>query len=143
MRDGEMAWHAVEADVEAMLQEKTQEIRDLQQRMRDLERTATSPRRTVSITVGHGGTVRDITFSGSGYKRMAPRELSDMIMTTLTAAQDEVASATAEIMSESMPTQANPARLLRGDLELADLLPDTSMLRQFGLLPERRPEDGA
>lgn len=69
-------------------QRKMVEIRD---EMRKATATVRSKDRTLSVTVGSRGEVREIAFHGDGYRRMAPAELSATLIETLNQAGAELA----------------------------------------------------
>ncbi|MGL5866982.1 MAG: YbaB/EbfC family nucleoid-associated protein [Dermatophilaceae bacterium] len=99
-----------------------------QRRLAEISCTATSRRRVVSVTVGHGGVVRALTFDGSGYTRMAPAELSSTVLAVVEEAQQQAAAEAAEILAPSMPPElvvtADQVRAGRGDLrQLVPLRP--------------------
>jgi len=98
-------------------------LTDLHQKMKEISVTATSPRREVEITVNHGGSVTDIAFTGSAYKRMAPKELAEVIMRTLEDAKDKAADESARLLEPVMPNGMNARDLLAGRLGIEQLAP--------------------
>jgi hypothetical protein len=113
-------------DLEGLAEECRRQGRVLQETQRGLQQiscTATSPRRVVSVCAGHGGKVREVVFIGDGYKRLAPRELGEVVLSTVREAQDLAVVEAARVLAPTMPAGLDPLRVLRGEVELADILP--------------------
>ncbi|MEV6636975.1 YbaB/EbfC family nucleoid-associated protein [Actinoplanes sp. NPDC051470] len=85
--------------------------------------TATSARREVSVTVSHSGAVRDIKFTGTAYRRLAPAELATLLMETIDEAAKEVAGKLAEVLAPRLPPGVDVEKLLAGDVDPASFLP--------------------
>lgn len=100
-------------------------LQDVQAKMRELSCSATAPRRVVSVTVGYGGVVSDITFPTSAYKRMAPAELAGVILSTMQEAQEQARSEMADLVSPGFPSRLDVKALMKGDVDLQSLLPET------------------
>ena len=100
-------------------------LTDVHTRMKSLTGTATSPRREVSVTVQHTGAVVDITFSGTAYKRLPPRELTDLILKTMAAAIEKAVEQAAEVMSPIMPAGMDAKQLLAGKVGMETFLPSS------------------
>ncbi len=91
-------------------------LADLQRRMQAIAVTVVSPRRDLSVTVGHGGVVSDLKFMGSRYRRMSPQELSDLVLATIEAAREKAATEAAEIVGPMLPGGVNARDLVAGRL---------------------------
>jgi DNA-binding protein YbaB len=91
--------------------------------MREISATATSARREVSVTVKHTGGVTDIKFTGSGYRRLAPNELSSLIMATINDAKDQAADAAAGLLAPLLPSGMNARDVVAGKLGVEALAP--------------------
>jgi hypothetical protein len=116
---------------------------ELQERMRALRASATSPRREVTVTVGQSGVLTDLRFPTGAYKRMPPAELRAVILRTFLEAKDSVQAKAAEILAPIVPEGIDPAKLARGDADVDMFLPEegprmTSEVRSMlGLTPEQ------
>ena len=98
-------------------------LSDLHRRVQEISVTVASPRREVEVTVNHGGSLTDISFVGTGYRRLAPRELSDLILKTLADAKEKAAAESAEIIAPLMPAGVNARDLVAGRLGIEPLAP--------------------
>lgn len=89
-------------------------LTDLQNRMRALTASATSPRREVTVTVGQNGVLTDIKFPTPAYKRMTPADLVDAIMTAYGEAKEDVMTQAAAALAPMLPKGLDPHALVRG-----------------------------
>ncbi|WKU05341.1 YbaB/EbfC family nucleoid-associated protein [Micromonospora sp. HUAS LYJ1] len=96
---------------------------ELQQRVQAISATATSPRREVEVTVDHAGKLTDITFTGTGYRRMAPKELSALILRTCEDARAKAVEESAELLAPLMPGHLDARTLLSGKASLDQMMP--------------------
>ncbi|MEU3785436.1 YbaB/EbfC family nucleoid-associated protein [Streptomyces sp900129855] len=101
------------------------EVGELQRRMREVKASATAPRQALKVTVNSQGEVAEIEFPTGAYKRMAPVELSQMLVTTIQKARTSAMAAVAEVLSGHLPSGMSAADLLRGKADLGGLLPET------------------
>lgn len=104
-------------------QQRRSSLADLHQRLRTLTATVTSPRREVTVTVTHTGAVVDVTFDGPGYRRLPPKELSELVMRTIGAAREKAVAEAAELMSPVLPEGVDARRLLAGQVDFETLAP--------------------
>ena len=104
-------------------QRKHSALSELHKKMQAISVTAVSPRREVEVTVNHGGGMTDIAFTGPAYKRLAPKELSELIMRTLEEAKEKAAAESAELLAPMMPGGMNPRDLIAGRLGMDQLAP--------------------
>jgi hypothetical protein len=104
-------------------QQRYQRIVETQRRLREISCTATSPRKSVSVTVGHGGVVTDVSFPTSAYKQLPPAELASVVLETITAARELATAEAATIVAPSVPEGVNVHALLSGSMDLQSLLP--------------------
>jgi hypothetical protein len=110
----------------------------LQKQMQEITATATSPRREVAVTVGHGGVVTDIRFPTGAYRRMAPTELAAVLMSTLAEAREQAQQEAAAILGPVLPSGMNAKNLLSGQATVDQLMPPqprmaNSVREQLGL----------
>jgi DNA-binding protein YbaB len=110
-------------DLLAQYQRQRSALAELHQRMQQVSATALSPRRELSVTYSHSGGVTDIKFLNSAYRRLAPNELSDLIMATVREAKDKAATEAAEVIAPAVPNGLNPQDLVRGKLGADALMP--------------------
>ena len=102
--------------------EQWEKLQEVQVKMREMSCTATAPRRVVTVTVGYGGVVSDISFPTSAYKRMAPAELAGAVLSTMQEAQEQVRSEMADLVSPGLPSRLDVKALMKGDVDLQSLL---------------------
>jgi DNA-binding protein YbaB len=95
-------------------QRQRNSLTELQEKMRALTATATSPRREVSITVGQNGVMTDIRFPTGAHKRLAPADLTELIMTTYTEAKENVMQQAAATLAPMLPDGMDAQALVRG-----------------------------
>ncbi|MGM1060381.1 YbaB/EbfC family nucleoid-associated protein [Saccharothrix sp. Mg75] len=116
----------------AEYREQQQALLDVQSRLKDIRATATAPRRSVSVTAGHGGGVEEIKFPTAAYKRMAPAELAAALVDTIAAAQRKAADEAADLMAPHMPPGFDAKAVVAGELdpamfEIPELGPNRSL----------------
>lgn len=95
-------------------QRQRNSLTELQEKMRALTATATSPRREVSITVGQNGVMTDIRFPTGAHKRLAPADLTELIMTTYAEAKENVMQQAAATLAPMLPDGMDAQALVRG-----------------------------
>lgn len=103
--------------VESLLaeyQRQRNRLTELQETMRGLSATATSPRREVSVTVGQNGVVTDIQFPTGAYRRLTPNDLTRLLMATYAEAKDDVMDQAASVLQPMLPDGLDAAALVRG-----------------------------
>lgn len=106
------------------------------QQARDTTGTATSARGHVTVVVGAGGAVYNITFNTREYRRMAPAELASMLTDTIRRAQESLHRQLAEVMPSATPGEVPMMDVLAGRVDWARLLPER--LDVDGLPPHPR-----
>lgn len=97
---------------------------DMARQMQEIFGTATSPRREVTVTVKHNGGMTDIKFTGSAYRRLAPNELSELILATVNEAKEKAAEQAAELLAPMLPNGMNARDLVSGKLGLNAFAPE-------------------
>jgi hypothetical protein len=110
----------------------------LQRKMQAIAVTTVSPRREVSVTVGHGGVVSDVSFPTAAYRRLAPNELTALIMETMNAAKEQAQDQAAAIIAPILPAGLNAKDLVGGRVSPDTLMPPeprmaNSVREQLGL----------
>lgn len=127
--------------IEGLFQEYQRQrnrLTEMQQRMRELTATATSPRREVSVTVGQNGVVTDIRFPTGAHKRLTPADLSELIMATYAEAKEDVMNQAAAVIAPMVPDGVDPDALVRGTAGTDAYLPEqpriaTSVREMLGM----------
>ncbi|MFI9380105.1 YbaB/EbfC family nucleoid-associated protein [Kutzneria sp. NPDC052558] len=99
------------------------QLNETNQRMQEITATATSPRKSVSITVGAQGRLVEFKFPNDAYKRMAPVELANVITETFTAAQQQVQAQLMELMQANVPAGFDLSALYGPDADIGKVLP--------------------
>ncbi|MGW3980190.1 YbaB/EbfC family nucleoid-associated protein [Streptomyces mirabilis] len=113
--------------IEGLLAEYRKERSAAAERFRQVQEisaTATAPRQSVKVTVGVRGDITALEFPTGAYRRMAPAELSQAI---LSAFQEARAKALAQLMGMDLGgvlSGMNPADLLEGKVDPAAVLPE-------------------
>lgn len=79
------------------------QIGELQRTMREVKASATAPRQALKVTVNSQGEVTEIEFPTGAYKRMAPVELSQMLLTTIQKARTTAMAEVAEVLAGHLP----------------------------------------
>lgn len=105
-------------------QRQRNSLTELQEKMRALTATATSPRREVSITVGQNGVMTDIRFPTGAHKRLAPADLTELIMTTYSEAKENVMQQAAATLAPMLPDGMDAQALVRGTAGTDAYLPE-------------------
>jgi DNA-binding protein YbaB len=99
------------------------QINENNRRMQEITATATSPRKSVSITVGAQGQVIDLKFPSDAYKRMAPKELANVITETFAAAQQQVQAQLMELMQANAPGGFDLSAMYGPNADMGKVLP--------------------
>ncbi|NYH79359.1 DNA-binding protein YbaB [Actinopolyspora biskrensis] len=82
--------------------------------LESMEETVTSERGAVSVTVGSGGSLRDLRLSEQAYQQHRPAELAELIVRLSGTAADRVARRAEAAVTEVLPAGADPAALCGG-----------------------------
>ncbi|WDZ83743.1 YbaB/EbfC family nucleoid-associated protein [Micromonospora cathayae] len=118
-------------------------LTELQERMREITASVTSPRREVTVTVGQNGVLTGIAFPTGAYRRMTPVELQAAILQTYAEAKEQVMDRAADIIAPLLPEGMNAARMVRGEAGADMYLPPggprmtSGVRRMLGLAPEQ------
>ncbi|WP_328931020.1 MULTISPECIES: YbaB/EbfC family nucleoid-associated protein [unclassified Streptomyces] len=100
------------------------EAAETRRRINETTSTVTAPRQTVKITVGAQGEVTAIEFPTGAYRRMAPKELADVLLTTLRQARAEALEGVAGVLADRLPPGVTVPDLLQGRVDPAAVLPE-------------------
>ncbi|MFF0050791.1 YbaB/EbfC family nucleoid-associated protein [Streptomyces sp. NPDC005498] len=86
--------------------------------------TATSKRREVKVTVSARGEVTEIDFPSGAFRRMTPKELGELLRTTITEARVQALRQVDELPFMSTLFGMKPSDMLTGNVDLAEVLPE-------------------
>ncbi|MFJ6836862.1 YbaB/EbfC family nucleoid-associated protein [Streptomyces sp. NPDC091209] len=111
-------------DLLALYQRRRAEAAETRRRINEVTGTATAPRQTVKATVSSQGDVTAIEFPTGAYHRLAPRELSEILLATIRQARAAALEQVAELTSLALPPGISAADLLQGRVDPTALLPD-------------------
>ena len=98
-------------------------LSDIYSKMQTLTGTAESPRRELEVTAKHTGAVVSITFAGTAFRRLGPKEISELVMRTIDAAVDKAVAEAADLIAPTLPSGVNARDLLAGRVDMEALAP--------------------
>lgn len=104
-------------------QRKRATLSELHQKIMAISVTAASARREIEVTVNHAGSITGIVFTGSAYRRMAPKELADLILRTVQDAKERSLEESAGLLAPIMPNGMDAHDLVSGRLGIEHLVP--------------------
>ncbi|WP_354637682.1 YbaB/EbfC family nucleoid-associated protein [Kitasatospora camelliae] len=97
---------------------------DLQRRLREISATATAPRQTVKVTVGAQGELTAVEFPTGAYRRLAPAELAEAVLTAAREARQQALGLAGEAIAAHLPPEVQASDFLQGTADLTALLPE-------------------
>ncbi|GAA1995105.1 hypothetical protein [Catenulispora subtropica] len=98
-------------------------IADAQRKVADLAVSTRSRDRSLSVGLGPGGVLTELTFHTTGYREMAPAELSRLVLDTVAAARAEYAAQVAEVMAPVREGAALPFDdIVAGTFDISEFL---------------------
>jgi DNA-binding protein YbaB len=109
-------------DMLALYQKQRAEAAETRRRINETTGTAVAPRQAVKVTVNAQGDVTAIEFPTGVYRRMAPKELAEALMTTLAEARADALAKVAELHDLRLPPGVRVADLLQGKADPAAML---------------------
>ncbi|TDT97832.1 YbaB/EbfC DNA-binding family protein [Streptomyces sp. 846.5] len=98
------------------------EATETRRRINETTGTATAPRQSVKVTVSAQGEVTAIEFPTGAYRRMAPKELAETLMATLTEARADAMTKVAELTDLRLPPGVRVGDLLEGRADPTTIL---------------------
>jgi DNA-binding protein YbaB len=108
------------------------EADDTRRRINESVGTATAPRKAVKATVTARGEVTDIEFPTGAFRRMTPKELADVLKTTIAEARaNALAHVDEQVSFGRLLKGLQPSALLTGSVQLTDLLPAEPVGEEF------------
>ncbi|TDE36146.1 YbaB/EbfC family DNA-binding protein [Nonomuraea mesophila] len=99
---GDEQWRLLEQLVQEVNQQ-TEQLKQMQDKMRDLSATSRSKDGMVSVTVGPQGEVRTIDLDPRVYRKLSPSELSASIVEQIGKAAGQVRGDMKELMEPFVP----------------------------------------
>jgi hypothetical protein len=106
----------------------------------DASHTEMSKRRLFSVTVGIGGELQALTFNGETYRTLAPAELAQLIVETVTQARTAVRDEASETLSEVWPIGGKEFNLLTTASNLEELMDGFMKSAGTGFSPDEIAE---
>ncbi|NUP48784.1 MAG: YbaB/EbfC family nucleoid-associated protein [Catenulispora sp.] len=98
-------------------------IADAQKKVADLAVSTRSRDRSLTVGLGQGGVLTELTFHTTAYRDMAPAELSRLLLDTIAAARAEYAEQMAEVMAPVREGAALPFDdILAGKFDISEFL---------------------
>ncbi|MET9915384.1 YbaB/EbfC family nucleoid-associated protein [Streptomyces sp. NPDC006476] len=111
--------------IEELLQEYRRQRENalaLRSRINETTGAATAPKQVVKVTVSAQGEVTAIEFPTGAFRRLAPKELADVLMSTIQQARVKAMTAVGELMNPHLPAGVTTADLLEGKADPTALL---------------------
>jgi hypothetical protein len=115
-----------EQEIEQLLadyRKEREEADSNRRRVNAVTGTATSRRREVKITVSARGEVSEIDFPTGAFRRMTPKELGEIIRTTIAEARAQALEQVDEIPFARSLFGLKPSEVLTGEFDMNSLLP--------------------
>ncbi|WP_329530456.1 YbaB/EbfC family nucleoid-associated protein [Streptomyces sp. NBC_01450] len=106
----------------AQYREQRDESAETRRRINEVSATVTAPRQAVKVTVGAQGQISAIEFPTGAYRRMAPKELADLLITTIQEARAKALEQVGEVVSTELPEGVTMSDLLQGRVQPAAVL---------------------
>jgi DNA-binding protein YbaB len=99
------------------------QLAEHQRRMSEITATATSQRRSVSVTLGAQGQLIELKFPTDAYRDMAPAELANVIAEVFAAARTQVLKQQRELMTANAPMGMDLSKMFGDNADLGKVLP--------------------
>ena len=98
-------------------------IADAQRRVAELAVSVRSRDRSLTVGLGAGGALTELTFHTTAYRDMAPAELSRLLLDTVTAARAEYAEQVADAMAPVREGSVLPYEdIMAGKFDISEFL---------------------
>ncbi|AUY53477.1 YbaB/EbfC family nucleoid-associated protein [Streptomyces sp. CB01881] len=111
-------------DLLAQYERQREEAAETRRRIAATTATATDPRQAVKVTVGAQGELTAVEFPTGAYRRMAPKELADLLLATAGQARAQALEAVTTVVTDGLPPGVSLGDLLQGRVDPAALLPE-------------------
>jgi DNA-binding protein YbaB len=134
------------AELLADYRRSREQLASVQRTLRSINETASSPDGLVTATVGPHGNLISLDIAAAVYQRYPARELSALIVRTVSAAATRAAARAGQTLAAALPADVDPAALLAGtgDLRPEEYTPRLTSApepQQPARGPYRRPAD--
>ncbi|GAA4815439.1 YbaB/EbfC family nucleoid-associated protein [Streptomyces ziwulingensis] len=110
-------------ELQATYRAQLEQIGELQRRMREVSGTATAKAQAMKVTVGPQGELTAVEFPTNAYRRMTPKELADLVVSTVQEARAKATAELAQVMTPHLPEGLDAEHLLRGTADVGRLMP--------------------
>jgi DNA-binding protein YbaB len=107
---------------------KTMELR---RKITETTGSATAPRKSIKVTVSARGDVTAIEFPTEAYKRMPPKELSEVLLATIGKAKSAALKSVKDTMAAELPKGLNYIEMLKGNADAAVTAPTEADMPDF------------
>jgi DNA-binding protein YbaB len=107
---------------------KTMELR---RKITETTGSATAPRKSIKVTVSARGDVTAIEFPTEAYKRMPPKELSEVLLATIGKAKSAALKSVKDTMAAELPKGLNYIEMLKGNADAAITAPTEADMPDF------------
>ena len=111
-------------DLLVLYRKQREEAAETRRRINEVTATGTAPRQSVKVTASANGEISAVEFPTGAYRRMAPKELSEAVMTALVQAREKALEQVAELTSLGLPPGVSVGDLLQGKADPTALLSD-------------------
>ncbi|MEU4556720.1 YbaB/EbfC family nucleoid-associated protein [Micromonospora violae] len=106
----------------AEFEEQKNAISEFEQRLAEKVSTLTAKNRAVSVTVDGQGDVVEIKFPTMAYRKMAPAELSALLVETIDAARMQAREGTNELLQTFLPSGMASFDLLNNPVDFEEIM---------------------
>jgi DNA-binding protein YbaB len=120
------AFEPADGAVDQLLEEyrsRLASIGDFQRQIKEISAAVTSKGQRVKVTVGAQGDLVAIEFPTSAYKRMAPAELAEVIVSTAEEAKAKALEAVRALTAPLSSATVDWAEMIKGNADLSQALP--------------------
>jgi hypothetical protein len=104
---------------------------ELRRKISGITGTATAPRRSIKATVSARGDVSAIEFPTEAYKRMPPKELSEVLLATINEARGKALQSLQDTMAAELPKGLDFIEMLKGTAGIAVAAPTEEDIPDF------------
>jgi YbaB/EbfC DNA-binding family len=114
----------------AELERQRNHLTQLHHSLSEVNGSALSKRRQVSVTVDARGDITELKFHGLAYRKLSPAELADIIVDTIRQAQQTARTTVLESLGDSLPADAEVADIVSGHYDWSAALEEALTLPQ-------------
>ncbi|MGB3441257.1 MAG: YbaB/EbfC family nucleoid-associated protein [Actinophytocola sp.] len=115
-----MADHRAQVvDLLAGYRRSREQLGAVQRSLATVRETVTSEGGLVAVTVSASGTIVDLAINDDAYRVLRPAALAELIVRTTAEATARVTRKASEVLAPVVPSDTDPAALLRGTADLS------------------------